>query len=126
VGIVVGNHNHQQGHTVNQLFRAFQHLRAKDSKFPINAALVLLYVAENEPCLKQDMEIALDFSSASGSRNTDYLSSNNRLRKPGMGFLLKEDCIEDRRLSVLTLTPKGKEFINLLMEQSNENMEGGC
>ena len=121
----MGNHNHH-GLTVNKLFKAFQLLKAKDSKFPINAALVLLYVADNEPCLKQDMEVALDFSSASGSRNTDYLSSNNRLRKPGMGFIVKEDCIEDRRLSVLTLTPKGKEFVNLLMEQTNGNMEGGC
>ena len=121
----MGNHNHQ-AHTVKQLFKAFKLLKEKDSKFPINAALVLLYVAENEPCLKQDMELALDFSSASGSRNTDYLSNNNRLRKPGMGFIIKEDCIDDRRLSVLTLTPKGKEFVNLLMEKSNENMEGRC
>ena len=111
---------------MKQLFKVLKLLKKTDKMFPINAALTLLYVAENEPCLKQDMELALDFSCASGSRNTDYLSASNRLRKPGMGFIYKEDAIEDRRMSVLTLTSKGKEFVNLLMETLNGNMEGGC
>ena len=118
----MGNHNHQ-GLTVKQLFRALKLLKKTDKMFPINAALTLLYVAENEPCLKQDMELALDFSCASGSRNTDYLSASNRLRKPGMGFIIKEDAIEDRRMSVLTLTPKGREFVNLLMETTYGDLE---
>ena len=101
------------------LINAFKLLKEKDSKFPINAALTLLYVAEHEPCLKQDLEIALGFTCASGSRNTDYLSSSNRLRKPGLGFINKEDAIEDRRLSVLTLTPEGRDFIHQLEETIN-------
>ena len=124
VGNVMGNHNHQPL-TVKQLFRAFKQLKQKDTKFPINAALALLYVAEHEPCLKQDMEIALDFTSASGSRNTDYLSNNNRLRKPGLGFISKEDNPDDRRHSILTLTPRGKDFINSL-GGTNADLEGGC
>ena len=108
------------------MFQAFKLLKDKDPKFPINAVLVLLYIAEHEPCYKQDMEKALDFSSASASRNTDYLSNNNRLRKPGMGFITKEDAIEDRRLSVLALTERGKEFIHQLEQLTYENLEGGC
>ena len=98
----------------SQLFDLLKRFKKTDKMFPINAALTLLYVAEHEPCLKQDLEIALDFSSASGSRNTDYLCDSNRLNKPGMGLIRKEEAIEDRRLSVLTLTDKGREFIRSL------------
>jgi DNA-binding MarR family transcriptional regulator len=96
---------------MKNLQRAFKAFHSLDHKFPINAALALLYIAEHEPCLKQDMEAALDFSSASGSRNTDYLCNSNRLKKPGMGFIVKEEAIEDRRHSVLTLTDKGRLFL---------------
>ena len=96
------------------LFKALQLLQAQDSKFPINAALTLLYVAMNEPCLKKDMEIALGFTTASGSRNTDYLSKINRLRQEGLDFINKVDDPDDRRQTILTLTPKGKDFINQL------------
>ena len=99
---------------MKQLLRQLQLMQHQDSKFPINAALTLLYVARNEPCLKRDMEIALGFSTATGSRNSDYLSKINRLRSPGLSFINKVDDPDDRRQTVLTLTPKGKEFVNLL------------
>ena len=93
-------------------------MQRHDSKFPINAALTLLYVASNEPCLKRDMELALGFSTATGSRNTDYLSKINRLRTPGLDFINKVDDPDDRRQTVLTLTPKGKEFIQQLEDSA--------
>ena len=96
------------------LFRQLQLLQLQDSKFPINAALTLMYVASNEPCLKRDMELALGFSTATGSRSTDYLSKINRLRAPGLDFINKVDDPDDRRQTILTLTPKGKEFIKQL------------
>lgn len=99
---------------MRQLFHCLQQLQKKDSKFPINAALTLLYVAQHEPCLKKDMELALGFSTASGSRNTDYLTKINRLRQEGLDLINKEDDPDDRRQTILTLTPKGKEFINQL------------
>ena len=100
------------------LFRSLQLLQEKDSKFPINAALTLLYVAMNEPCLKKDMESDLGFTTASGSRNTDYLTKINRLRQPGLDLINKEDDPDDRRQTVLTLTPKGEDFITQLEDSA--------
>jgi DNA-binding MarR family transcriptional regulator len=85
-----------------------------DDRFPINAIQTFFYIAEHGPCLKHDMEIALGFSVASGSRNSDYLSSQNRFRKPGMGLITKEDYPEDRRNSVLHLTEKGLELLKAI------------
>ena len=96
---------------MKNLRRAFKAFQALDHKFPINAALALLYIADHEPCLKQDMETALDFSTATGSRCTDYLCTINRLRKPGPGFILKEENFQNRRQSVLSLTDKGRHFL---------------
>ena len=120
----MGNHSHQDV-PVNQLFKALTHLKKVDDRFPVNAAITLLYIHKHNPCLKQDMENALGFNSASGSRNTDYLSKINRLRKPGLDFITKVENPDDRRQTVLTLTKKGEEFVNLLL-QTNGNMEGGC
>ena len=101
-------------HTMKPLFRALQQLQEKDSKFPINAALTLMYVGQHEPCLKRDMEITLGFNTACGSRNTDYLSKINRLRQPGLNLINKVEDPDDRRQTILTLTPEGKEFYTLL------------
>ena len=100
--------------TMKQLFTVLQRLQEKDSKFPINAAITFVYVAMNEPCLKRDMELALGFETSTGSRNTDYLTKVNRLRKPGLDLINKEDDPDDRRQTILTLTPKGKDFIKQL------------
>ena len=99
---------------MNNLQNAFQAFKDLDRKFPINAALVFLYIAKHEPCLKQDMENALGLTSASGSRNTSYLCDSNRLKKPGLGLIVKQDSIEDRRHSDLTLTDKGRQFYQLI------------
>ena len=99
---------------MKQVFRVLKKLQEKDSKFTINAALTFVYVAMNEPCLKKDMELALGFTTASGSRNTDYLTKINRLRQPGLDLINKEDDPNDRRQTVLTLTNRGKEFVNQL------------
>ena len=99
---------------MNPLFQAFKTFQAVDDRFPVNAALSLLYIANHEPCFKQEMENALGFNSASGSRNTDYLCKINRLKKPGLGFIAKEEDFHDRRRSILTLTDKGRHFIESL------------
>ena len=102
--------------TERDLLRVFKLLKTQDDRLPINAALTLAYVSMHEPCLKQDMEAALEFSCAAGSRNTDYLSDINRFQKPGLGLLHKEENPDDRRQSVLTLTDTGRDFIHQLIQ----------
>ena len=103
---------------MSKLFNQLQTFQSLDSKFPINAALTFLYVVEHNPCLKVDMEEALGFTTASGSRNTDYLSKVNRLRKPGLDLITKKDNPDDRRQVILTLTPKGEALANQLGESA--------
>ena len=102
--------------TERDLVRVFKLLQSQDKKLPLNAALILAYISAHEPCLKQDVETALEISVASGSRNTDYLSDNHRLQKPGLGFIHKEENPDDRRQSVLTLTNTGRDFIHQLIQ----------
>ena len=97
-----------------QISECIQLFRGMDPRFPINAIQVFFYVAEHGSCLKQDMELALNFNPATGSRNSDYLSNNHRLRKPGMGLITKEDYPPDRRNSILSLTDKGRQLLDAI------------
>ena len=60
------------------------------------------------------MEKALKFSSASGSRNTDWLSEFHRLNKAGLGLLVKYRDRTNRRRQVLQLSSKGRDLVNEL------------
>ena len=100
---------------MNQLLRQMQILQSYDPKFPINAAATLIYVALHGPCRKIDLEQALNLSTASGSRNTDYLFKLNRLRKPGLDLISKYEDPSDRRQLILELTEKGKALVQKLM-----------
>jgi DNA-binding MarR family transcriptional regulator len=73
----------------------------------------LFYVATHDDCHKQALEEDLDFTAASGSRNTDWLSNKHRLGKPGLGLITKSVDPSNRRRTTLKLTPKGE----LLMDQ---------
>ena len=100
---------------MSQLLRQLQSLQALSSKLPLNAALSFLYVAQHGPCFKRDLELALGFSTATGSRNTDYLFRLNRLRKPGLDLIKKYEDPNDRRQCILELTDKGQALIEKLM-----------
>ena len=62
------------------------------------------------------MEKALKFSSASGSRNSDWLSEFHRLNKAGLGLLIKYRDRTNRRRQVLQLSAKGRDLVNQLKQ----------
>ena len=109
--------------TIDQLAQAIECIRTFDQKngsneLQIHVISTLLYIASHDDCHKQALEEDLPFMTrASTSRNTDWLSKWHRLtlpngrRKPGLGLIRKEVDESDRRRSVLSLTPKGKELI---------------
>lgn len=83
---------------------------------PAQVIATFLYVASHDNCHKLAMEEDLNFTTASGSRNTDWLSKYHRLNKPGLDLITKEADPINRRRQLLKLTPNGKELVNQLQE----------
>tara|TARA_S200000501_G_scaffold355749_1_gene377800 strand:- start:131 stop:640 length:510 start_codon:yes stop_codon:yes gene_type:complete len=81
-----------------------------DKEMPAQMMSTYLYVATHNRCHKQALEEDLKFSSASGSRNTDYLSPTHRLKKKGFSLLEKKYDQFNRRRLTLELTPDGKKL----------------
>ena len=91
-------------------------LRAFDSEFSAQLLSTLFYIASHSGCHKQAMEEDLGLSSASGSRNSAWLSKAQRLKKDGLDLGMREtDPFNGRRLQ-LKLTDKGQFLIDELKE----------
>ena len=66
------------------------------------------------------LRIDLGLSVASGSRNTDYLCSQNRLKKAGLNLITKEvEPAQHGRRLILRLTPLGVRIKNDLLNELN-------
>ena len=89
-------------------------LRKLDREMPAQVLATLFYVATHDDCHKQALEEELEFTAASGSRNSDWLSDKHRLGKPGLGLITKSVDPSNRRRTTLKLTPKGKQLMNQL------------
>ena len=97
-----------------KLAQAIEHFRTLDKEIPAQVIATFLYVASHDDCLKGDLEKALTFSTASGSRNTDWLSEFHRLNKAGLGLIVKYRDQTNRRRHVLKLSPKGRILVQHL------------
>tara|TARA_R100001443_G_scaffold26797_2_gene40108 strand:- start:3441 stop:3815 length:375 start_codon:yes stop_codon:yes gene_type:complete len=106
-----------------KLAQAIEHLRTFDKEIPAQVIATFLYVASHDDCSKIDLEKALAFSTASGSRNTDWLSDFHRLNKAGLGLITKTRDPSNRRKQILKLSPKGRILVqqlkNILYADSN-------
>jgi DNA-binding MarR family transcriptional regulator len=91
-------------------------VRQLDREMPAQVLATLFYVATHDDCHKQALEEDLDFTAASGSRNTDWLSNKHRLGKPGLGLITKTTDPSNRRRQTLRLTPKGEVLMTQLKE----------
>ena len=97
---------------VVELVRALDQDVAKSHELPIQALSCLAYIASHNNCNKQDMEVELGMSRASGSRNTDWLSRTHRLNKSGLNLIKKEIDPTDKRKTILSLTRQGKDLVH--------------
>ena len=106
-----------------KLAQAIEHFRTLDKEIPAQVIATFLYVASHNDCYKGDLEKALAFSTASGSRNTDWLSEFHRLNKAGLGLLIKYRDPSNRRKQIVKLSPKGRILVQqlktILYGQSN-------
>ena len=97
-----------------KLAQAIEHFRTLDKEIPAQVIATFLYVASHDDCTKVDLEKALTFSTASGSRNTDWLSEFHRLNKAGLGLIIKYRDQTNRRRQLLRLSPKGRILVKHL------------
>ena len=110
------------------VFRAIEVVRSlnidegdttKPRDMPLQALQCFLYVCSHDKCHKSRMEQDMGLSTASGSRNTDYLCAQNRFKVAGLNLITKEvDPLNKRRI-VLRLTPLGIRVKNDLMNELN-------
>ena len=101
---------------IAKLAQAIEHFRTLDKEIPAQVIATFLYVASHDDCNKVDLEKALAFSTASGSRNTDWLSAYHRLNKPGLGLIIKYRDPNNRRRQVLQLSAKGRILVQELKQ----------
>jgi DNA-binding MarR family transcriptional regulator len=101
---------------IERLLKAIERIRILDRQFPAQVLSSLLYIASHDNCHKQALEEDLDITTASSSRNTDWLSEYHRLRKPGLGLIIKEEDPGNGRRQQLKLSPKGRRLIQQIKE----------
>ena len=87
---------------------AFNALLLMQREIPGQLVSTFLYIASHDGCHKQALEQELGFTTASSSRNTDWLSDGRMgIKHPGLGLITKE---QDGRRQRLRLTPRGKDL----------------
>jgi DNA-binding MarR family transcriptional regulator len=79
-----------------------------------------LYIAAHNPCHKQALEEDLDYLTSSCSRNVDWLSHHHRLKKPGLGLVMKVKDPSNLRRYILHLTPKGEALVKHIEDLLND------
>jgi len=87
-----------------------------DREIPAQVIMTFLYIAAHDNCHKQALEEDLNLTTASSSRNTDWLSDHHRLNKPGLGLIIKSQDPVNRRRIVLKLSHKGRLLINAIKD----------
>lgn len=99
-----------------RLFRAMEEIRREHGEMPAQVLATLMYIASHKNCHKQALEDALKMTTASASRNTDWLSDSHRIPgKPGMGLIIKERDPGNLRRYQLKLSPKGERLMTSIM-----------
>ena len=98
-----------------RLLNAFDQLRVLDKEMPAHCVAAFLYIASHDGCHKQAIEEDLCISSASSSRTTDILGSSGRpgRNRAGLGLIIKEEDVFNRRRQVLRLSSEGHRLVTL-------------
>lgn len=85
-----------------------------DPELQLQTIRVFLFVAHRSPCNQKDIEFALGMTNSSCSRNVSYWTDRRFDRKPGKGFIARVEDPADHRYKLLTLTKRGRDFLDQL------------
>ena len=106
----------QTDDVANSLLQGIELLRLLDREVPAQVISCFLYIAAHNPCHKQALEEDLGFTTASASRNIDWLCGRHRLGKPGLDLVMKVPDPSNRRRLLCTLSPKGDALLRSLKD----------
>ena len=101
--------------TTLKLLEAVELFQEMDREVPAQVVSTFLYIASHNECHSIALMEDLDMTGASVSRNTDWLSKNHRLNKPGLDLIVKERDPSDMRRQILKLTAKGSDIHNKIL-----------
>ena len=89
-----------------------------EREFPLQLAVTFLWIASHEGCRQEDLIKATSMSSSSVSRNVTWLGPRHRLEtKQGLKLVRREKDPSDPKRWKIYLTPKGKQFAQLIEKQ---------
>lgn len=94
-----------------------EEIQELDREMPAPVIACFLYIASHNPCNKAAMEKDLGLTSASGSRNSDWLSKKHRIGKKGLNLITKKEDPTNARRQVLALTQKGKDLAERIKQK---------
>ena len=84
---------------------------------PISQALSLLLIAKYEGLSLKELANHAGVGMASASRYVSAFSPPKKAGAKGLGLVSAEEDPEERRKKIITLTPKGRSFMNRLTEK---------
>ncbi len=101
---------------IDRLVQVVRLLRLQKREMSAQELATLFYVGSRHDCHKTALEEDLNFTTASGSRNTDKLSKDHRLGKAGLDLIIKEVEEEVPRRQRLRLTKKGEDLMKQIKQ----------
>ena len=101
---------------IERLLKVINLIRLYDREVPAQVLATLFYIGSHNDCHKTALEEDLNFTTASSSRNTDRLSKDHRLGKPGFDLITKEVEEQKPRRQRLKLTRKGEDLMKQIKQ----------
>ena len=101
---------------VLQILRMHELIRIKHKNIPVRYISIFLYIASHDPCQQSAIESGVGITQSTCSRGTDFLADQDRLGKPGLRWIKKEEDPLNATRMVLTLTQEGKAVIRQMKE----------
>ena len=102
---------------ISKLLTVIEVFRGHDKEIPAQTLAVFLYIASHDDVSKKqlgDLDVGLSMSSASVSRNCDWLSGRHRLNKDGLGLIIKYRDPTDQRKQIYKLNEEGKTLVRAI------------
>ena len=102
---------------MSKLLTVIEIIRSHDKEIPCQTIAVFLYIASHDDVTKKqlsDPDVGLGMSSASVSRNCDWLSGRHRLNKEGLGWIIKYRDPDDQRNLIYKLSEEGKDLVRTI------------
>ena len=106
----------QTDEKIDRLVKVVKQLRLQKREMSAQELATLFYIGSRHDCHKTALEEDLNFTSASGSRNTDKLSKDHRLGKAGYDLIVKEVEQVSPYRQRLKLTKKGEDLMTQIKQ----------